>query len=285
MADKTRFFCIAVAGATADGREISADWIEQMAADYNPTTRAARVNMEHVKGFSAEPPFNAYGDVLALEARDVTIQVGGKDEKRRGLFAQIDPTDSLVELNRARQKLYTSCEVHPNFAGTGRAYLLGLAVTDNPASLGTQMLEFAAGAGDANPLKSRKSDPAALFTATGDHVLDLTAETPAAPALTLGDQILALFTRPAVAAPASAPVTPAPAPATPPVTPPAANDNAAQFTAALGLVAGTLDKVTADLAGFKADFATLRTELAAQDASGEQRPRSTGTGGAIRTDC
>ena len=32
---KTRFFRVAVEGATTDGREISREWIDQMAASYN----------------------------------------------------------------------------------------------------------------------------------------------------------------------------------------------------------------------------------------------------------
>jgi hypothetical protein len=32
--------------------------------------------------------------------------------------------------------------VHPSFADTGKAYLMGLACTDNPASLGTEMMKF-----------------------------------------------------------------------------------------------------------------------------------------------
>ena len=51
-----------------------------------------------------------------------------------------------------------------NFANKGSAYLVGLAVTDSPASLGTEMLAFAAGATD-NPLASKKQRPENLFTA------------------------------------------------------------------------------------------------------------------------
>lgn len=49
------------------------------------------------------------------------------------------------------QKVYTSIEVNPKFADTGEAYLIGLAVTDDPASLGTEYLAFSASA-SANPL-------------------------------------------------------------------------------------------------------------------------------------
>ncbi|PNB14442.1 GPO family capsid scaffolding protein, partial [Pseudomonas sp. DP16D-E2] len=40
------------------------------------------------------------------------------------------------------QKLFTSIEIQPEFADTGKPYLRGLAITDDPASLGTQPLHF-----------------------------------------------------------------------------------------------------------------------------------------------
>lgn len=45
-------------------------------------------------------------------------------------------------LNDQGQKLFTSIEIWPNFAGSGKSYLTGLAVTDTPSSLGTQELYF-----------------------------------------------------------------------------------------------------------------------------------------------
>lgn len=155
---KTKFFRIAVEGATTDGREIQRDWIQQMAESYNPATYTARINCEHLRGFSPDAPFNAYGTVLSLKAEDVTLNIGGKDEKRLGLFAELDANDQLVAINAKDQKLFTSCEIQPNFANTDKAYLVGLAVIDSPASLGTEMLKFAAGQGDANPFATRKLD-------------------------------------------------------------------------------------------------------------------------------
>lgn len=170
---KSKFFRIAVEGGTTDGRTIERNWLEEMAADYKPETYAARINMEHLRGFSPEPPFNAYGDVLALETREVELDIAGKTEKRLGLYAQVDATDELVGINKKRQKLFTSCEIAPNFAGKGRAYLVGLAVTDSPASLGTEMLTFAASQGDNSPLAGRKQDKANLFTAADELELEL----------------------------------------------------------------------------------------------------------------
>lgn len=180
MSKKSKFFRVAVEGMTAsDGRTIERQWLVDIAESYNPETFGARVNMEHIKGFSAEGPFIAYGDVLAVKTEEVEIELAGKKEKRLALFAQIDPTDQLVKFNKARQKIYSSIEIEPNFSGTGRCYLMGLAVTDNPASLGTEALKFSASGaeGYAKQLKaaldSRKQHSSCLFTALVESTIDL----------------------------------------------------------------------------------------------------------------
>ncbi len=48
----------------------------------------------------------------------------------------------LLALNKAGQKLFTSIRVIEDFAATGKAYLMHLAITDEPASLGTEQLSF-----------------------------------------------------------------------------------------------------------------------------------------------
>ncbi len=272
MAKKTRFFCVAVEGATTDGRVIERGWIDEMAASYKPETYTASINVEHLRGFSPEPPFNNYGKVVALEARDIEIELAGKKEERRALFAAIEPNDQLLAINAKGQKLFTSCEVNPNFAGTGKAYLVGLAVTDTPASLGTELLQFAAGLGDNNPLAARKQDKANLFTVAGEHVLDVTpAEAPADPAANQPNIMQQLLSAlgvqlPGAGSPAApaANSTPAPAPAAAPATP--ANDN---FTAALAVVAGGLDahqRATAEqFATLNASLKELTTKLSADE--------------------
>lgn len=155
-----KWFRIAVSGQTTDGREIQREWIEQMAASYDPSVYGARINVEHMRGFMPDGDFGAYGDVLALKAE--TITVNGED--KLALFAQIKPNDKLKVLNAKNQKIYTSVEIDTNFAKTGKAYLVGLAVTDSPASLGTEMLTFCANAKQ-NPLADRKQSEGNLFTA------------------------------------------------------------------------------------------------------------------------
>lgn len=159
---RSKWFRVAIEGATTDGRNIDRQWIEEMATTYDRAKYGARVWMEHIRGVLPDSPFRAYGDVLALKAEDV--QIDGKTV--RGLYAQIEPTDDLVTMvNKLKQKIFTSIEVREKFAATGKAYFMGLGVTDTPASLGTEMLTFAAKNPDASPLKARKQDASDLFTA------------------------------------------------------------------------------------------------------------------------
>lgn len=176
---KTRFYRVAVEGQTTDGRTIERQWLADAAATYNPATYAARINMEHIRGITADKPFKSYGDVLSLKVEEIELELAGKKEKKLALFAELDVTDELLAINKDRQKLFTSIEISPNFANTGKAYLVGLAVTDSPASLGTEMLQFAATQGENNPLASRKQDPANLFTAATEFEI-LLADEPAA---------------------------------------------------------------------------------------------------------
>ncbi|WP_438767878.1 GPO family capsid scaffolding protein [Kushneria sp. TE3] len=148
---------IATEGATTDGRKIERKWLEQMAANFNPEKYGCRINLEHIKGILPDSPFKAYGDVVGLKTEE-------SDDGKLQLFADLDPTDELKAMNKQRQKVYTSMEVDPDFSDTGEAYLMGLAVTDSPASLGTQMLQFSAGAGKDSPLTGRKRRPENLFS-------------------------------------------------------------------------------------------------------------------------
>lgn len=165
-------FRVATEGATTDGRRIERVWLEQIARNYDPKTYGARVNMEHIKGFAPDSVFKRYGDVLSVS----TEEIDGK----LALFAVIDPTEELVALSKRRQKVYTSIEIAPEFADSGEAYLVGLAITDDPASLGTEMLSFCAQA-SSNPLGHRKQHSNNLFTEALPFSLELEeADKPAA---------------------------------------------------------------------------------------------------------
>ena len=168
MATKSKFFRVATEGATTDGRNIERSWIQQMAKNFDPKKYGARVWLEHLRGTLPDSPFKAYGDVTAVKAEEVEID----GVKKLGLFAQIEPTPELVAMNKARQKIYTSIEINQKFADTGEAYLVGLGITDSPASLGTDVLAFAAQKPESSPFASRKSSPDNLFSAAVETTLE-----------------------------------------------------------------------------------------------------------------
>ncbi|EPC02405.1 hypothetical protein L861_08860 [Litchfieldella anticariensis FP35 = DSM 16096] len=177
---------IATEGATTDGRTISAEWLTQMAKNFDPAKYGCRINLEHIKGLLPDGPFKAYGDVTALKTEK-------GDDGKLALFAEIDPTDELKALVEKRQKVYTSMEVDLDFADSGEAYLVGLAVTDTPASLGTSMLQFSAQAGKDSPLAGRKQRPDNLFSAAVETAFDFSESTPEDKGPSLADRVKALF--------------------------------------------------------------------------------------------
>ena len=159
-----KYFCIATEGATSDGRNIDRQWIEQAAKNYDPARYTARINCEHVHGVAPDGPFKAYGDVVALKTQE-------NSQGKLQLMAALDPTDELKALVKSRQKIFSSIEINPSFADTKQAYLVGLAVTDYPASLGTEMLQFCANAKE-SPLAHRKQHPGNLFTVAEETELE-----------------------------------------------------------------------------------------------------------------
>ncbi|QWL61757.1 GPO family capsid scaffolding protein [Aeromonas jandaei] len=189
MAKKAKFKRVAVAGQTTDGRNIAPEWLTQAAKNYNREKYGARVNLEHLRSLYPDSAFRAYGDVLSVYAEEVDID----GEKKMALFADIDPTEDLIKLNKARQKVYTSIELDLDFAGSGEAYLVGLAVTDQPASLGTEYLQFCAGAGANSPLAARKQKQANLFSSAIEAEIEFTEEGDKGPSLL--EKVKGMFTR------------------------------------------------------------------------------------------
>lgn len=273
---KSKMFRIAVEGATTDGRVIERAWLEQIAANYSPTKYGARVNLEHIRGILPDGPFKAYGDVLAVETRELDGEFAGK----LGLFAQIEPTAELVAMTKAKQKIYTSCEIDPSFADTKQAYLIGLAVTDSPASLGTEILSFAAQNPAASPFAGRKASPTNLFTAGAETVIEFEEATQPAVLPALLSRVKELLTgakkKEAADDSRFADVAQAcEALAT------HGNEQAARIEALTKQVA---ELNTAREADRKA-FDELQVQLSKTE-SGVQRPASTGSaGGTVTTDC
>ncbi|EFG1054133.1 GPO family capsid scaffolding protein, partial [Escherichia coli] len=127
--------------STVDGREISPVHLREAAENFNPDVYAARVNVEHYLSPCPSSEFSAMGDVTALSTEDITE---GPLAGRTALYAEIEPTERMKQLVADGKKIYSSIELHPQFSVNGRAYLVGLAMTDTPASLGTERLKFTA---------------------------------------------------------------------------------------------------------------------------------------------
>lgn len=125
----TDFIKIGQSGPTIDGRNIDPVMLTDAAETYDPAVYTAVIWVDHMRWYGN------YGKVVELKA-----------ERGEGgivsLYARLQPNEFLVAQNGAGQKLFTSMELQPNFAETGKYYLSGLAVTDEPASLGTHELRF-----------------------------------------------------------------------------------------------------------------------------------------------
>ncbi|AIS15512.1 scaffolding protein [Pseudomonas chlororaphis subsp. aurantiaca] len=124
---------VAVSGPTADNRDITVQELRDCAETYKLSRYTAVIWSEH------ERWPGSHGTVFAvrLVEDDPELEPG-----QVALEAQLKPNNKLLHLNDEGEKLFSSVEITPNFANSGRYYLTGLAVTDSPASLGTQELYF-----------------------------------------------------------------------------------------------------------------------------------------------
>lgn len=126
---------VATSGPTVDGRDILPQELRDIAETYKPSLYTAVIWCEH------ERCWGSFGTVYAVRL------IEDADDLEPGqvaLEAQLKPNDKLLRLNDMGEKLFTSIEIRPNFRGTGKAYMTGIAVTDEPASVGTQELYFSA---------------------------------------------------------------------------------------------------------------------------------------------
>lgn len=192
MAKKvSKSFRIGVEGDTCDGRIISASDIQEMAESFDPRVYGCRINLEHIRGLFPDGDFKRLGDVVELKSGQID-----EDSALNGkwaLFARITPTDDLIAMNKKLQKVYTSMEIQPNFANSGKCYLVGLAVTDDPASLGTEYLEFCRNAKH-NPLQRFKANPENVISVATLAELEF-EEIPDTVLTNLADKVKAIFSR------------------------------------------------------------------------------------------
>ncbi len=270
---------ICTEGATTDGRVIQRSWLTDIEKNYDPNVYGARINLEHIK-YEWMPRF---GDVESVYTEEIT---DGALKGKLALYATLKPTADLIEMNKKHQKVYTSAEIAPKFADTGAAYLVGLAVTDNPASLGTQMLQFSQGAGE-SPFADRKQSKDNVITLAEETVIEFTEDKPDEP------KVPSLFTR-----------------ITEVLTGKGKQDDArfhdvhqsveliAKAVEAIQTDVAALKKTSlsdpepeeiAELAALKKELTELKAQLSQQDNSGHKRPVSLGNNGTqpeeLLTDC
>jgi len=136
---------VATEGATVDGRKITSSWIKDMAEQYSIGEYTAMVWPEHSRSRWDVFHGNNWGVIEAVKAEK-------KDGKLR-LFAKITPNHLLLNANKNGQKLFTSIEPEPDYKGQGRCYLMGIAVTDSPASTGTDRLKFSREKGETTEIE------------------------------------------------------------------------------------------------------------------------------------
>jgi hypothetical protein len=272
MGTKSKFFRAFVEGQTiSDKRVVTAEMIDQIVETHNVETYSPRINVEHLKGYSPEPPFNGYGDVFAVRAQTDTITIGGKPEQRRALYMQVDANDQLVALGKANQKPYPSVELTDDYAGTGKVGLIGLAFTDSPASIATQSLQFS------------RTAPGTV-RAIGEDAVALEFEAKPADGNSIADAIKSGFASVAAMFKTAEPEKKKEEPKQP------ANDNTfdvAAFSTAMGDQLAAVIKPIADAqVAFATRFDALEGKLAkTEEPSTFSRPLSTGGGAGFVTDC
>ena len=167
-------FRVAVSGNTVDGREIQPQHLRDAAANYSQEVYGARVNIEHYLSPYPGSDFGAMGDVAALSTEDITE---GPLAGRTALYAEIEPSDRMVQMTNKGEKVYSSIELHPQFALNGKAYIVGLAMTDTPASLGTERLKFATQQrASVMAFNNQQSEPPMFSEAIEAEVIELTAQ-------------------------------------------------------------------------------------------------------------
>lgn len=135
-------FRVAREGQTVDGRHLSRQYIIDMAETYDPVEYTARINCEHWFSMFPTSEMTSFGDVVAVDYTLEKFTVNGSEVELACLYATLSALPQLIELNKQGKKIFSSIEYYPKFADTGRAYLVGLALTDTPASRGVEPIKF-----------------------------------------------------------------------------------------------------------------------------------------------
>lgn len=277
MSLTTDWKTLATAGPTVDGREICEQDLRDIAETYDPNEYCAVIWSDH---------FRWYGNFGTVDA----VKLGTDDKDRLILLGQVCPNKRLLSLNAEGQKLFPSIEILPNFAQSGKAYLGGLAITDEPASIGTSMLKFSQQFSKRHPdeelplisqpfpialdFSEAATDERSLFARFKQFLSQPDPEGFQAPTqspeqeqpmspeqfsqlIALQEQQTAAITALGEQFSKLAPASPEAAPATEPEAQPAGDDSAAQFnqqlTEALGQQTAALEKLSGQFAALTSE--------------------------------
>jgi hypothetical protein len=114
-------FRVAVSGNTVDGREIQPQHLRDAAANYNPEVYGARVNIEHYLSPFPAAILARWG-MLWRSAPKILPKARWPVAR---LYAEIEPSERMVQMTDKGKKVYSSIELHPQFALNGKAYVVG----------------------------------------------------------------------------------------------------------------------------------------------------------------
>lgn len=136
---KTGWIVLATSGPVVngaeDGREVKKEWLEEMAETFNAKVYTPKMWFDHRRYFTG-------GNVVAVKLEPATEpELKGEVQ----LFGILAPNDALINANRYGEYTFPSIEVGEDFRGTGKFFLKGLGVTDQPASAGVTELNFSQG--------------------------------------------------------------------------------------------------------------------------------------------
>ncbi len=126
----TDWHVLATAGDSIDGREISEQWLVEAAETYDPDFYEAVIDAEHDLEW-----FGSYGHVY-------DVRLGKNKNGETTLEGRLRPNMRCIEQYQRGQRLHFSIWIEEDFRNSGKAYLFRLALTDEPASVGTSRLNL-----------------------------------------------------------------------------------------------------------------------------------------------
>lgn len=124
-----KYYTIGAAGKTIDGREIDKNWFKSIVRDYNTDLKTASINDRH------------WSDGVSL-GTVLSVKQGVNSLGMDILQAKIKVNKNFEHYVNEGWAGWFSMEIDPVFSYTSEAYLVGLAVTNNPASLGNPVIEL-----------------------------------------------------------------------------------------------------------------------------------------------